>query len=323
MHRRSFLKIVGGAGAGLSMYPKAVLAETPWPNKPVKIIVPFGAGGGTDVLARYYAEKLSQAFGQSFVVENRGGASGMIGTEAAAKSKPDGYTLLLSSNTSTINLPLLRNTPYDHSSLVPIVRVGDGVSGFCVHPSTGLNSLKDLVEYAKANPGKLSFGTPGPGTSGHMRMEMLSYRAGIKFLHVPYRGGGEVLTDFISGIVQVANDPINNPSAKAGKLKMLCMNHTTRNPEFPDVPTLTESGYPNSDMPLWYCIYAPTGVPQNVVDVLHAKVTEISKLPETAVRIKDAGMMPVTSTRSQLFAFRDSEIKTTKEIIKFADIKLE
>jgi len=248
MHRRSFLKIVGGAGAGLSMYPRVSLAETPWPNKPVKIIVPFGAGGGTDVLARYYAEKLSQAFGQSFVVENRGGASGMIGTEAAAKSKPDGHTLLLSSNTSTVNLPLLKKTPYDHDSFVPIVRVGDGVSGFCVHPSANINSLKELVEYAKANPGKLAFGTPGPGTSGHMRMEMLSYRAGIKFLHVPYRGGGEVLTDFISGIVQVANDPINNPSAKAGKLKMLCMNHTTRNPEFPDVPTLTEAGYPNSDM---------------------------------------------------------------------------
>ena len=142
-------------------------AQTPWPSKPVKMIVPFAAGGGTDNLARYWAEKLGQAFGQQFVVENRGGASGTIGTEAMAKSAPDGYTLLLSSNSSTVNLPLLRKVPYDPKSLHPVVRVGDGVTGFCVHPSTGLKSMKELVDYARANPGKLSFGTPGAGTSGH------------------------------------------------------------------------------------------------------------------------------------------------------------
>ncbi len=323
MQRRTFLKFVVGAGASLSTFPAVVGAQTPWPSKPVKIIVPFAAGGGTDSLARYWAEKLGQAFGQQFVVENRGGASGTIGTEAMAKSPPDGYTLLLSSNSSTVNLPLLRKVPYDSKSLHPVVRVGDGVTGFCVHPSTGLKSMKELVDYARANPGKLSFGTPGPGTSGHMRMEMLARRAGINLLHVPYRGGAEVLNDLLAGTVQIANDPTNNPSAKAGKLNMLCVNHSTRSPEFPDAPTLTEAGYPNSDVPLWFCIWAPTGLPQPIVDALHAKVTEIAKLPETSTRLLPSGMLPVTSTHAELLAFREAEIKATNELIKVANIKLE
>ena len=323
MRRRTFLKLAGGAGAGLSTFPAVLRAQEAWPSKPVKVIVPFPAGGGTDNLARYWAEKLGTAFGQQFVIENRGGAGAMIGTEAAAKSAPDGYTLLISSNSSTVNLPLLRKTPYDKKSLQCIVRVGDGISGFCVHPGTGLKSIKELVDYAKANPGKMPFGTPGSGTSGHMRMEMLSHRAGIKFLHVPYRGGAEVLNDLLTGTVQIANDPSNNAAIKAGKLNLLCVNHSIRSPDFPDVPTLTEAGYPNSDVPLWFSIWAPTGVPQPIVDALHAKVTEISKLPETAARLLLIGMLPVTSTQAELQAFREAEINTTSELIKLANIKLE
>jgi tripartite-type tricarboxylate transporter receptor subunit TctC len=323
MRRRTFLKLIGGAGTGLSLSSAPVGAQAPWPSRPVKIIVPFGAGGGTDNLARYWAEKLGKAFGQQFVIENRGGASGMIGTEAAAKAEPDGYTLLISSNSSTVNLPLMRKTPYDQKSLRPIVRVGDGISGFCVHPSTGLKSIKELVEHVRANPGKMPFGTPGPGTSGHMRMEMLSHRAGIKFLHVPYRGGAEVLNDLLTGTVQIANDPTNNAAIKAGKVRLLCVNHTTRSPDFPDVPTLTEAGYPDSDVPLWFSIWAPSAVPQPIADALHAKVTEITKLPETAARLLLIGMLPVTSTEAELQAFREAEIKTTRELIKLANIKLE
>ena len=323
MRRRTFLKLVGGAGAGLSAFPVVVRAQEAWPSKPVKVIVPFPAGGGTDNLARYWAEKLGNAFGQQFVIENRGGAGAMIGTEAAAKSAPDGYTLLISSNSSTVNLPLLRKTPYDKDSIQPIVRVGDGISGFCVYPGTGLKSIKELVDYVKANPGQMAFGTPGAGTSGHMRMEMLSHRAGIKFLHVPYRGGAEVLNDLLTGTVQIANDPSNNAAIKAGKVRLLCVNHSTRSPDFPDVPTLTEAGYPNSDVPLWFSIWAPTGVPQPIIDALHAKVTEIAKLPETAARLLLIGMLPVTSTLAELQAFREAEIKTTSELIKLANIKLE
>jgi tripartite-type tricarboxylate transporter receptor subunit TctC len=156
-----------------------------------------------------------------------------------------------------------------------------------------------------------------------MRMEMLSHRAGIKFLHVPYRGGAEVLNDLLTGTVQVANDPTNNAATKAGKLTLLCVNHSTRSPDFPNVPTLTEAGYPNSDVPLWFSLWAPAGVPQPVVDALHAKVTELMKLPESAARLLLVGMLPVTSTQPELVAFRETETKNTRELIKLANIKLE
>lgn len=323
MRRRTFLKLAGSAGAGLSTFPSIICAQASWPNKPVKIIVPFGAGGGTDNLARFWAERLGQAFGQPFVVENRGGASGIIGTEAVAKAGPDGYTLLLSSNSPTVNLPLLRKVPYDLNSLQPVVRVGDAVTGFCVHPSTGLKSVKELVDYARANPGKLACCSGGLATSSHMRMEMLAYRTGVKFLHVPYRGGADALNDLLAGTVQFMNDPTTNPSAKGGKLDMLCVNHSTRSPEFPDAPTLTEAGYPNSDVPLWFCIWAPAKVPQTIVEALHAKVTEISKAPDVPSRLLLSGSLPVTSTQAELLAFRDAEWKSTSDLIKAADIKLE
>lgn len=323
MRRRTFLKLAGSAGASISAFPAVVGAQAPWPAKPVKIIVPFGAGGGTDNLARYWAERLSHAFGQPFVVENRGGASGIIGTEAAAKSAPDGYTLLLASNSSTVSLPLLRKVPYDRASLQPVVRVGDAVTGFCVHPSTGLKSIKELIDYAKANPGKLAGCSAGMGTSSHMRTEMLAYRAGVKFLHVPYRGGADALNDLLAGTVHFMNDPTCNPSAKAGKLNMLSISHSTRSPEFPNAPTLTEAGYPNSDVPLWFSIWAPAGVPDPILDSIHAKVTEFSKEPDVPARLLLSGMLPVTSTRAELLAFRDSNWKDTEDLIKVANIKIE
>jgi tripartite-type tricarboxylate transporter receptor subunit TctC len=323
MRRRTFLKLAGSVGAGLSTFPAVVRAQDAWPNKPVKIIVPFGAGGGTDNLARFWAEKLGHAFGQPFVVENRGGASGVIGTEAVAKSPPDGYTLLVSSNSSTTNLPLLRKTPYDKDSLLAVARVGDAVTGFCVHPSTGLKSVKELVEYARANPGKLAGCSAGVGTSSHMRMSMLAHRTGVKFLHVPYRGGADALNDLLAGTVHFMNDPSCNPSARAGKLHMLCVNHSKRSPEFPDAPTLTEAGYPNSDVPLWFALWAPAGVPKPIVEALHAKVTEISKEPDVPSRLLLSGMLPVTSTLAELQAFRDANWKDTAELIKLANIKIE
>jgi len=323
MRRRTFLKLAGSASAGLSTFPAVVGAQAAWPNKPVKIIVPFGAGGGTDNLARFWAEKLGHAFGQPFVVENRGGASGIIGTEAVAKSAPDGYTLLLSSNSPTVSLPLLRKVPYDKSSLQPVVRVGDAATGFCVHPSTGLKSVKELVDYARANPGKLACCSGGVATCSHMRMEMLAYRTGVKFLHVPYRGGADALNDLLAGTVHFMNDPSTNPSAKAGKLDMLCVNHSTRSPEFPDAPTLAEAGYPDSDVPLWFCIWAPAGVPEPVVEALHAKVTEISKEPDVPSRLLLSGSLPVTSTLAELRAFRDANWNATADLIKVANIKLD
>jgi tripartite-type tricarboxylate transporter receptor subunit TctC len=323
MHRRKFLKLAATAGTAGVFAPSVLRAAEQWPDKPVKVVVPFGAGGGTDQLARVWAEKLSHAFNQQFVVDNRGGASGIIGTEAVAKSAPDGYTLLITSNTPPINLPLLRKVPYDPKSLHPVVRIGDAVTGYCVHPGTGLKTLKELVDYAKANPGKLAAASPGLGTNGHLRIEMLRFRAGVNFLHVPYRGAADAMTDLLAGTVHLMNDPTCNSAAKAGKLTMLCTNHGKRSPDFPNAPTLTEAGYPDSDVPLWFCIWAPAGVPQPILDALHAKVTEISNTPDIAAKLILSGNVPASSTQAELLAFRDAETKAMANLIKTANIKLE
>jgi tripartite-type tricarboxylate transporter receptor subunit TctC len=323
MRRRRFLKLTAAAGTAGVFAPSILRAEAAWPDKPVKFIVPFGAGGGTDALARFWAEKLTQAFGQQFVVDNRGGASGMIGTEAVAKSAPDGYTFLMSSNTTPVNLPLLRKVPYDPKALHAVVRLGDAVTGVSAHPSKGFKSLRDLIDYAKANPGKLIGATPGLGTNAHLRMEMLSYRTGAQFLHVPYRGGADAVNDLVAGTADFMNDPTCNPQAKAGKLTMLCTNHTTRNPDFPDVPTLTELGYKDMDVPLWFALWAPTGVPQKVLDALHAKVSEIAKTPDMIAKLQLASAAPVVSTQDELAAFCVAESKSMAELIKSANIKLE
>lgn len=323
MLRRKFLQLAAASGAAGLLAPSALRAQATWPDKPVKLIVPFAAGGGTDLVARPWAEALGKAFNQQFIIENRGGASGVIGTEAVVKAAPDGYTFLVSSNTTPINLPLMRKVPYDPKALVPVVRLGDTVTGFCTHPGTKLKSFAEMLDYAKSNPGKLAFGSSGPGTLPHMRMEMLAYRTGINLLHVPYRGGADALTDLLAGTIQLMNEPSCNAHAKAGKLVMLSTNHTSRNPDFPDVPTLTELGYPNSDVPLWFSIWAPAGVPQAIADTLHAKVTEISRTPDMATKLLAAGAATVTSTQVELLAFREQESNAMAQLIKAANVKLE
>ncbi len=206
-----------------------------WPDKPVKLILPYAPGGATDLIGRPWAEALSKAFGQQFVVENRGGAGGMIGTEAVAKAAPDGYTLLLTPNATLTVLPSLRKTPYDPvKSFAPIARVGDLVCGFVVHPSVGVKTMPELLDYAKKNPGKLVYGSAGLGTSTHLRIEMLKVRAGIDILHVPYRGSADALNDLLPGTVQMMNEINVLPHVKAGKLILLNINHSTRNPDFPE-----------------------------------------------------------------------------------------
>ena len=323
MRRRTFLRLAGIAGAGIGSFPAVLRAQAAWPEKPVKLIVPFAAGGGTDLVARPWAEALSKAFNQQFIIENRGGASGVIGTEAVVKSAPDGYTFLVSSNTTPINLPLMRKVPYDPKSLHPIVRLGDTVTGFCTHPGTGIKSFKEMLDYAKGNPGKLAFGSSGPGTLPHMRMEMLVYRTGINLLHVPYRGGADALTDLLAATIQLMNEPSCNSHAKAGKLVMLSTNHTSRSPDFPDVPTMAELGLPNSDVPLWFSLWAPVGVPQPIINTLHAKVSEISKTPDMATKLLAAGAATITSTQAELLAFREQEANSIAQLIKAANIKLE
>jgi tripartite-type tricarboxylate transporter receptor subunit TctC len=252
-------------------------------------------------VARPWCDKLGQIFGQQFVVENRGGASGLIGTEAAVKSAPDGYTLLMSSNTTPINLPLLRKVPYDPKSLTPVARLGDVVTGFVIHSAVGVKTFKEMLDYAKANPGKLAFGSSGSGTGPHMRYEMLRYKTGVDILHVPYRGGADSLVDLLANHIQMMNERVTLPHVKAGKLHLLNINHSERSSDFPDIPTLTELGYANADAPIWFGLWAPTGTPVGILQRLNDETIKASKTPEMKEKLRLAGAAPVTQTleRSQ------------------------
>jgi len=326
MHRREFLKLgAAGAWAAAAAFPAphVARAQANWPNKPVKVIVPFAAGGGTDVVARPWCDKLGQIFGQQFVVENRGGASGIIGTEAVVKSAPDGYTLLVASNTTTVNLPLLRKVPYDPAQLEPIARLGDVVTGFVILSSLGIKTFQQMLDYAKANPGKLSFGSSGPGTGPHLRYEMLRFRTGVDILHVPYRGGADALVDLLAGSIHMMNEPVTLPHVKAGKLNLLNVNHTSRSVDFPDVPTLTELGYPNSDAPIWFSLWAPAGTPKEIQQRLNAEIVKHAKTPEMVEKLRLAGAAPVIQTIEELVAFRAADTKQMAELIKTANIKIE
>ncbi len=324
MHRRKFLALSGSAAAAAAARPRSAAAQAAaWPDRPVKVIVPFAAGGGTDVVARPWADKLGQIFNQQFVVENRGGASGLIGTEAAVKAAPDGYTLLISSNTTTVNLPLLRKVPYDPKSIEPIGRVGDVVTGFVIHASVGVKTFAELLEYCKKNPGKLAFGSSGPGTGPHLRYEMLRFKTGVDILHVPYRGGADSLTDLLANNVQMMNEPVTLPHVKAGKLHLLNINHSERSVDFPDIPTLTELGYPNADAPIWFGLWAPAGVPMEIRRKLNAELVKHSQTPDMKEKLRLAGSAPVIQTIDEMVRFREKDTQEMAKLIELAKIKIE
>jgi tripartite-type tricarboxylate transporter receptor subunit TctC len=322
MRRREFLGFTGAAVAA-GFATKSAAQVQSWPEKPVKLILPYAPGGGTDLIGRPWAEKLGQSFGQQFIIENRGGAGGMIGTEAAAKAAPDGYSFLLTPNATLSILPSLRKTPYDPKAFLPVARVGDFVTGFSMHPEVGPKTLKDMVDHAKANPGKLSYGSAGLGTATHLRIEMLKYRAGIDILHVPYRGSADALNDHLPNTVQMMNEINTIPHVKAGKLLLLNINNATRHPDFPQVPTLTECGYPNSDVPIWYSLFAPAGTPKPIVAKLNAKIVELAQTAEMQERMRSINTVVPTQTPEEMTAYLEEDTARNLELIKVTNMKLE
>ncbi len=323
INRRMALRGLGAALATPALTSGAG-AQDAWPTRPVRLIVPYAPGGASDFIARPWADKLQQAFGQPFIVDNRGGAAGSIGTEAGARAAPDGYTFLLTPGATLSVLPQLRKVPYDPiKDFVPVGRVGDLVCGFVIRVDTGPSSMKEVVEYAKKNPGKLAFGSAGLGTYTQMRLEMLKMRAGIDILHVPYRGSADALNDLLGGQVQMMNEIVVLPHVRAGKLKLLGINFPTRHPDFPDVPTLTEAGYPDSDVPIWYSIQAPTGAPAPILEKFNAKINEISATPEMIKRMREINVVVPQQTLSALLAYREADMVSNGKLIKEAHIKLD
>jgi tripartite-type tricarboxylate transporter receptor subunit TctC len=326
MHRREFLALAGATlAAGASTFSGAALAQAQsWPQRTVRLILPYAPGGATDAIGRPWADKLSQDFGQQFVVENRGGASGVIGAEAAAKSAPDGYTFLLTPNAPLTVLPSLRKTPYDPvKSFDPVGRVGDVINGFVIHPSLGVKTFKEMIEYAKKNPGKLTYGSSGNGTSTHLRIEMLKHKMGVDILHIPYRGGADTLNDVLPGTVHMMNEPVSIPHAKAGKLILLNINGQVRHPDFPDVPTLTELGVTGADVPIWFSIFAPTGTPKDIIAKLNASMIEIAKTDDMKAKMIAVNAVVPLQSPEDMGKHLVEDIRANAELIKAANIKIE
>jgi tripartite-type tricarboxylate transporter receptor subunit TctC len=299
----------------------------PYPAKAVRMIVPYPPGGGNDTFGRLFAAKLSDRMGQAFVVENRPGAGTMIGTEAAAKSAPDGYTILLSSiATHALSPNLYSRVPYDPiKDFAPITLLGIAPTVLVINQEVPAKTLQDLISLAKAKPGALAYASGGNGTPPHINAEVFKAVAGVDLLHVAYKGGGPALTDLIAGRVQLMLDTAASamPHVRSGKLRALALSAAKRSAEYPDLPTFGEAGLPQYETNAWYSMHAPAGTPPEIVRRLNRELVAILKDPDIVARFKQLSTEPVGNSPEQFGAFVKAELDKYARIIKSAGIRLD
>jgi tripartite-type tricarboxylate transporter receptor subunit TctC len=300
----------------------AALAQD-YPNRPVKIIVPFAAGGPADVYARFLGQRLQEALGQPFVVDDRPGAGSVVGTDAAAKSAPDGYTLLLMSNTHTVNESLMPNKPFALTrDFVPVAPINYSDLVMVVHPSVAAKTVAEFVALAKAQPGKLNYASSGPGTPYHMAGELFKSMAGVDIVHVPYRGSSGARTDIIGGQVQMMFDAVTTMSehVKAGQVRALGTSGKTRSSVLPDVPTVAEA-VPGYEATIWLGIVAPKGTAPAVVNRLNAEITRIVSRPEVRRDWAAQGAVAMTMTPDEFGKYIADDIVKWERIVKISGAK--
>jgi tripartite-type tricarboxylate transporter receptor subunit TctC len=320
MQRQTFLKTAAAllAGAAVAL-PQAVLAQAAWPSKPIRLIVNFPAGGSPDVVARAVATPLSAALGVPVVVDNRGGAGGIVGADAAAKAAPDGYTFLVSSGSGMSIVPLITpKLPYNpDKDLVPVA-AGARLELFLVaRADLPFSNYADFIKYAKAHPGKLTYGTPGNGTSPHIAGEMLKSQAGIFSVHIPYKGSGAVLQDLLGGQVDYSFDPgIAFQHIKSGKLRLLAMGSAKRSPLYPNTPTLAELGLAGFDTGTTHGFWAPAGTPQAIIERVNAEINKALQMPAVADAIKALGAEPTPMSPAQFGAVIKNDLNRYAVIVK-------
>ncbi|HZA49135.1 MAG TPA: tripartite tricarboxylate transporter substrate binding protein [Myxococcaceae bacterium] len=324
----STLKSLSAAVAAMLLLASAAaLAAEPYPSKPIKVIVPFPAGGTTDLVARVIGQELTKAWGQQVVVENRPGAGGNIGSEAAAKSPPDGYTLLMGTvGTHGINPSLYKKLPYDAvKDFAPITLATSGPNILVVHPSLPAKSVKELIAYAKANPAKLNFASSGNGTSIHLCGELFKTKTGLQMTHVPYKGSAPAVTDLIGGQVQLMFDnmPSAWPHVKTGKLRALAVTTAKRSQTAPDLPTIAESGVPGFDATSWFGLLAPAGTPKEIVTKLNKETVRILKTPEVKERLLAQGAEPVGNSPEQFAAHIKAEIEKWRKVVEASGAQID
>ena len=320
MIKQTFLATLGFVAAAISA---SALAQS-YPSKPVKIIVPFAAGGPADNYARFISKGLSDALGQSFVVENRPGAGSVIGTDAVAKSAADGYTLLLMSNAQTVNETLVQGKPYQlMRDFVAVAPVNSSDLVLVANPATGISNLKDLTTQAKARPGKINYASSGNGTPYHMAGELFKSMAGVYLVHIPYRGSSGARTDVIGGQVEVMFDAVTTMAEqiKAGKVKAIATTGKVRSDVLPDVPTMAEAGLAGYEATLWLGLMAPKGTPKDVVDKLNAAVSKIAGQPDVKQLWNKQGAVPLVMTPVVFDKYMQDDIAKWARVIKTANIK--
>ena len=306
--------------------PAQALAQA-YPTKPIRIIVPFAPGGGTDMLGRSIAQKLSEAWGQAVVVDNRSGGGGNIGTDMIAKASPDGYSLLMGYvGNLAINPFLFKNLPYDSlKDFTPITIAATAPNVFVAHPSVSANSVKELVTLARASPGKLNYASAGNGTVGHMVAELFKTVTGTNIVHVPYKGNGAAISDMLAGNVQLM---FSAPATvihhiKTGKLKGLATTNPKRLAGLEQVPTFVEAGYPAVEGGAWYGVLAPRGTPQPVVTKLHRELVRVLQLPEIRERFANQGYDAVTCTPEEFTRIIRNDLARWQKVVKASGARVD
>src|SRR5713101_5087670 len=297
----------------------ASAAAQGYPTHPVRIVIPLSPGGTTDVPGRIIAQKLSETLGQQFFVENRAGAGGTIGADYVAKSKPDGYTLLLTATPFVIAPHVYQKVPYDAlADFKPVIRIASGPYVLVVHPSLGVNSVKELIAAAKEQPGRIDFASSGNGSAQHLVTELFMYVAGIKLNHVPYKGSGPAQQDLMSGIVKVSfvGTPIAIPHMKAGRLKALGVSTAKRSQEMPDVPTIAEAGVPGYEALVWIGVLAPAGTPHEIIAKLNGEIGKLMGTDEVKKLIAPTGMEPDPDTPAQFAAYLKADYDKWGKVVR-------
>lgn len=301
------------------------ISAQPYPSKPVKIIVPFAPGGGTDFIGRFIAQRLSASLGQQFIVENKPGAGGAIGFEAGVRSPPDGYTLTLISSSYTVN-PSLYKIKFDPvADITPIIQLSRGPLIVVVNPSLPVKNLEELLALAKAKPGQITFASAGSGSFNHLAGELFASMARIRMTHVPYKGTGPALTDTLAGQTNVMFGTNSSvlPHARSGRLRALAVTTAQRLAAEPDIPTVAESGVPGYEVVLWHGLIGPKGLPRATVDRINGAATKVLKLPETAEKLQSDGVSPAGGTPEQFLAVIREEIAVWAKVVREAGVKVE
>jgi tripartite-type tricarboxylate transporter receptor subunit TctC len=321
----SITRWVAACACALALAPGVALAQTP--GRTITIVVPFSPGNNTnDILARLIGEEMKQRLGQPVIIENKPGASGNIGAQVVATAAPDGHTLLVSGSPLTQNVGLFKSLPYDPvTSFTPIIRTAEVAIGLVVHPSVPVTSAQGFVEYLKTKPGQLNYSSPGHGTPHHLTMEMFKLATDTKLQHVPARGSGPATQDLIGGQVNAMFLPMSIalPLAQGGQVKLLAVASVKRHPLAPEVPTLTEQGIKGVEVVIWYGMFGPAGMPQEVVTRYNTMINEILRAPDIAEKLAKQGIAPVGGTAEELRKYLADDVAIWSKTLKAAGIVAE